>query len=574
MDSPIPPDPYEALGLTKDCKASDIKLAYRKLVLKWHPDKVSDEAQKAKAVEEFHKVQQAYELLSDEERRSRYDAQVRLMELKAERVRLGGGQGGIRVDTRSGPFYETRTAAPATAFPARGPTRSYTFDDRRPTYSSYSDEDLPRPSARRTTEYASVRRSPKEYRDRDSERDRERAREKEREREEKDRRDAERAREARLRERDRDYDRSAKTSRQKEDAAYDEVRRSRETREVRPKMTREDTTEKMSSKIREAEEHISRGARPAAATRTASSREPQYAYVRRPAADSSSRRSPPRDSRDRPSRREAEIIEERRPPTLRKEYSEPNPISSMASEKPEVHRSYTTMTDTDSRRRTSMDEQPSLPRAQTMPTQHANTRSKPPQPSKLRESETAEGSQYGGGSPNSARRTVYTYDGAASGVKEYRTVTREPTSGSSRPSVPPLDTRAGVTKTAHMMANLGINSASPRTPLATPSRTASYADYDRPPMRSSRSPERGSLRREEGDRSRRLYGEISSGTPIGTPRSSRGTAGSYFPDVSYSPRYTPEDVKYASGRPRPSRESSYAEDGPRLSLSRSSTAVY
>lgn len=570
MDSPIPPDPYEALGLTKDCKASDIKLAYRKLVLKWHPDKVSDEAQKAKAVEEFHKVQQAYELLSDEERRSRYDAQVRLLELKAERVRLAGGQGGIRVDTRSGPIYETRTAAPASAFPARGPTRAYTFDDRRPTYSSYSDEDLPRPSARRPTEYASVKRSPKEYRDRDGERDRERAREKEREREEKDRRDAERAREARLRERDRDYDRSAKTSRQREDAAYDDIRRSRETREVRPKMTREDTNEKMSAKLREAEEHISRGARPAAAARTASSREPQYAYVRRPTADSS-RRSPPRESRDRPSRREAEVVEERRPPTLRKEYSEP--ISSMASEKPEVHRSYTTMTDSDSRRRTSMEEQPSLPRAQTMPTQHASTRSKPPQPSKLRESETAAGSQYSG-SPTSGRRTVYTYDGAASGVKEYRTVTREPTSGASRPSVPPLDTRAGVNKTAAMMANLGINSAGPRTPLATPSRTSSYADYDRPPMRSSRSPERGSLRREEGERSRRLYGEISSSTPIGTPRSSRGNGGSYFPDVSYSARITPEDVKYAPGRPRPSRESSYADDGPRPTLSRSSTAVY
>ncbi|MCJ1307069.1 Diphthamide biosynthesis protein 4 [Agyrium rufum] len=82
--SPIPPDPYKALGVPKDATITTIRSAHRKLVLKCHPDKVADATAKAKAADEFHQVQQAYEILSDDTRRKHYDDQVKLAELRAD----------------------------------------------------------------------------------------------------------------------------------------------------------------------------------------------------------------------------------------------------------------------------------------------------------------------------------------------------------------------------------------------------------------------------------------------------------------------------------------------------------
>ncbi|KAF2403661.1 heat shock protein DnaJ, partial [Trichodelitschia bisporula] len=74
MESPLPPDPYAALGLPTDATAAAIKSSYRKLALKYHPDKVvGDDAAKAAAQDEFHKIQQAYEILNDQDKRERYD---------------------------------------------------------------------------------------------------------------------------------------------------------------------------------------------------------------------------------------------------------------------------------------------------------------------------------------------------------------------------------------------------------------------------------------------------------------------------------------------------------------------
>ena len=84
MNSPLPPDPYHALGVSKDANSNAIRLAHRKLVLTCHPDKVTDEKAKALKTEQFQQVQQAYEILSDETRRKRYDEKVKLAELRAE----------------------------------------------------------------------------------------------------------------------------------------------------------------------------------------------------------------------------------------------------------------------------------------------------------------------------------------------------------------------------------------------------------------------------------------------------------------------------------------------------------
>ncbi|CAH8848010.1 unnamed protein product [Trichobilharzia szidati] len=60
---------YEILGLTKSASTSDIKKAFRKLAVKYHPDKNKDKG----AQEEFVKIAEAYDVLSDEEKRRQYD---------------------------------------------------------------------------------------------------------------------------------------------------------------------------------------------------------------------------------------------------------------------------------------------------------------------------------------------------------------------------------------------------------------------------------------------------------------------------------------------------------------------
>lgn len=62
-------DYYEVLGVSKDSKKEDIKKAYRKLVKKYHPDVNKD----GDAEEKFKEIQEAYEVLSDEGKRSAYD---------------------------------------------------------------------------------------------------------------------------------------------------------------------------------------------------------------------------------------------------------------------------------------------------------------------------------------------------------------------------------------------------------------------------------------------------------------------------------------------------------------------
>lgn len=68
---PTKRDYYEVLGLTKGASASEIKSAYRKAALKWHPDKNPDN--KAEAEEKFKEINEAYQILSDEKKKATYD---------------------------------------------------------------------------------------------------------------------------------------------------------------------------------------------------------------------------------------------------------------------------------------------------------------------------------------------------------------------------------------------------------------------------------------------------------------------------------------------------------------------
>lgn len=64
-------DYYEVLGVKKDASADDIKKAYRKLAMKYHPDKNPDDKN---AEEKFKEISEAYAVLSDAEKRKEYDA--------------------------------------------------------------------------------------------------------------------------------------------------------------------------------------------------------------------------------------------------------------------------------------------------------------------------------------------------------------------------------------------------------------------------------------------------------------------------------------------------------------------
>ncbi|KAL8122738.1 uncharacterized protein LOC141717588 isoform X2 [Apium graveolens] len=70
------PDFYAVLGLTKDCSDLQLKTAYKKLALRWHPDRCAAPGN-SKYVEEaknqFQSIQEAYSVLSDKNKRFMYD---------------------------------------------------------------------------------------------------------------------------------------------------------------------------------------------------------------------------------------------------------------------------------------------------------------------------------------------------------------------------------------------------------------------------------------------------------------------------------------------------------------------
>ncbi|CAD6442689.1 0cd44752-5bae-4981-9969-03ba99229e4e-CDS [Sclerotinia trifoliorum] len=162
MGSQLPPDPYKILGVEKDATLPQIRLAHRKLVLQCHPDKVQDPKLKAIKVDEFQKVQEAYEILSDVSRRSEYDQTVKLQKLKEELNKTSASASTSTPTPASSSSkayeYNVRTAEPRTpAYSSSYPKTTQKTPKESNVYSkppprSYEDlyDEPARPSVRRS----------------------------------------------------------------------------------------------------------------------------------------------------------------------------------------------------------------------------------------------------------------------------------------------------------------------------------------------------------------------------------------------------------------------------------------
>ena len=66
-------DYYEILEVTKECSGAELKKSYRKLAMKYHPDRNPDDKE---AEEKFKQINEAYQVLSDDEKRAIYDRRI------------------------------------------------------------------------------------------------------------------------------------------------------------------------------------------------------------------------------------------------------------------------------------------------------------------------------------------------------------------------------------------------------------------------------------------------------------------------------------------------------------------
>ncbi|XP_066903783.1 dnaJ homolog subfamily B member 6-B isoform X2 [Halyomorpha halys] len=123
-------DYYKILEVNKGSSNADIKKAYRRLALKWHPDKNPDNADEAN--KRFKEISEAYEVLSDDAKRKIYDEQ-----------RSGGGSGktGFYHCNINGHHFTRPRASSFRSFFHHNPFRSF-FEKKRRVYDQYGREGL------------------------------------------------------------------------------------------------------------------------------------------------------------------------------------------------------------------------------------------------------------------------------------------------------------------------------------------------------------------------------------------------------------------------------------------------
>jgi molecular chaperone DnaJ len=117
-------DYYEVLGVSKDADPKDIKKAYRRVAMKFHPDRNSDDP---KSDDKFKEASEAYEILSDAEKREAYN---RFGHAGVE-ANMGGGGGGSFSDVFGdvfGDIFGGGGGGRGHGGPQRGSDLRYTLD--------------------------------------------------------------------------------------------------------------------------------------------------------------------------------------------------------------------------------------------------------------------------------------------------------------------------------------------------------------------------------------------------------------------------------------------------------------
>lgn len=115
-------DYYDILGVSKGAPADEVKKAYRKQALEWHPDKHKDN--KEAAEKRFKEINEAYQILSDVEKRQAYDQFGHAAFSPGGMPGGFGGAGGPFTQAgRQGPFTYTYTST------GGGPFAGFDFGD-------------------------------------------------------------------------------------------------------------------------------------------------------------------------------------------------------------------------------------------------------------------------------------------------------------------------------------------------------------------------------------------------------------------------------------------------------------
>lgn len=594
MTSLLPPDPYKALGLPRDADIALIKKTYKKMALSCHPDKVTDESLKQQKQEEFHKINQAYELLSNEASRRRYDDEYTLEQLHKEKLSRGGAK---MADPASRPAarYDVRTQAPAGAtfsaptahrYEEHKPSRPYEdryYDDRSRKADPYDSYVKPSSSSRSSRDKEIPIKITRVYTDRTRSdhkkaRDKEERRERERrfvsvedDSDEKTRYEAEyrrRSEEARRRKDEEELLRAAADARRK----AEEQRRSYDDKV--------DRTRKLNDMETNAVRYIHRTKVEAAAERpspgrSSSSRGPEY-YETRSRRDRERPEAPRRSSarpkehtsssgRDR-DRKGIEIVDwesgEIKVPSFKQSSSSPAELHVPRSSQ----RAYTESSR--DHRYKEPSPTPKFRRSETMPSvSHSSSRraeATAPRPSGLRESNHDSGAsspEFPTIPPPSSSKTKYFYQTSSGGVRltedagvanGHRTVLHEPGRHRTRSPSPLSRPPMGANRPVDPSTN--YSTAIPKvTPIP-------------PPL--SRNP----TVQVEPERGRQLYGEIPA-DKLRRENARRQT--NFSPDqVSYTQKIGPEDISWSAPRGQSSRMDEDRHYAAKPGITRHATSVY
>jgi DnaJ-class molecular chaperone len=113
---PTKRDYYDILGVSRDASLEEIKKAYRKLALEWHPDRNKS----PEAEERFKEINEAYEVLSDQEKRAAYDQFGHAAFTPGGMGGFEGFPGGFSRTYKKGPFTYTYTTFGGSPFEGFG----------------------------------------------------------------------------------------------------------------------------------------------------------------------------------------------------------------------------------------------------------------------------------------------------------------------------------------------------------------------------------------------------------------------------------------------------------------------